>query len=107
MCIHTIGGGNMSEIIRTEAGTITAPQAGISEATYLRFVSFIDVKEKSAETYTRNLRPMFRYFAENDITRPQREDIISYRESLKPKVQSIPCLELGSLSQPPRRKVIR
>ena len=31
----------------------------------------------------------------------------SYRESLKPKVQSIPCLELGSLSQPPRRKVIR
>lgn len=73
----------MSEIIRSEAGTITGPQAGISEATYLRFVSFADVKEKSAETYTRNLRPMFRYFAENGITQPQREDIISYRESLK------------------------
>ena len=73
----------MSEIIRVEAGTITAPQAGISEDTYLRFISFLDVKEKSAETYTRNLRPMFRYFAENGITAPQREDIISYRESLK------------------------
>ncbi len=73
----------MSEIIRAEAGTITAPQASISEATYLRFISFADVKEKSAETYTRNLRPMFRYFAENGITQPQREDIISYRESLK------------------------
>ena len=73
----------MSEIIRTEAGTITAPQASISEATYLRFISFADVKEKSAETYTRNLRPMFRYFADNGITQPQREDIISYRESLK------------------------
>jgi len=73
----------MSEIIRVEQGAITAPQAGISEATYLRFVSFADVREKSAETYTRNLRPMFRYFAENGITHPQREDIISYRESLK------------------------
>lgn len=73
----------MSEIIRVEAGTITTPQAAISEATYLRFVAFIDVREKSAETYTRNLRPMFRFFAENGITAPQREDIISYRESLK------------------------
>ena len=73
----------MSEIIRTEAGTITAPQAGLSEETYLRFVSFIDVKEKSVQTYTRALRQMFRYFAENGITNPQREDIISYRESLK------------------------
>lgn len=73
----------MSEIIRVEQGAITAPQAGISEATYLRFVSFIDVAQKSAETYTRNLRPMFRYFAENGITHPQREDILSYRDSLK------------------------
>ncbi len=73
----------MSEIIRTEAGTITAPQAGLSEETYLRFVAFADVKEKSVETYTRALRQMFRYFAENGIRNPQREDIISYRESLK------------------------
>ena len=73
----------MSEIIRVNSETAIAPQAGITEETYLRFVSFIDVAEKSAETYTRNLRPMFRYFAENGITRPQREDIISYRESLK------------------------
>lgn len=73
----------MSEIIRVTSETAIAPQAGITEETYLRFVFFIDVAEKSAETYTRNLRPMFRYFAENGITRPQREDIISYRESLK------------------------
>ena len=66
----------MSEIIRTE-------NAALTQDAYSRFISFIDVKEKSAQTYTRNLRPMFKYFADHGIQAPQREDIISYRESLK------------------------
>lgn len=73
----------MSEIIRVEGGEIRAAQPALTEETYLRFVSFIDVKEKSVQTYTRALRQMFRYFAENGIRNPEREDIISYRESLK------------------------
>ena len=73
----------MSEIIRVEDTAIRAAQGGLSEDSYLRFVSFIDVKEKSVQTYTRALRQMFKYFAENGIRNPQREDIISYRESLK------------------------
>ena len=72
----------MSELITIDRGEIR-PQEGLSEETYRRFVAFIDVKEKSVQTYTRDLRRMFRYFAENGITHPQREDIISYRESLK------------------------
>ena len=72
----------MSEIIRVESTAISAAQ-GLSEDTYLRFVAFADVKEKSVETYTRALRQMFRFFADNGIRNPQREDIISYRESLK------------------------
>lgn len=71
----------MSEIIRVQDTAVTAQE--LTEETYLRFVSFLDVKEKSTETYTRNLRQMFRYFAEHGIRNPQREDIISYRESLK------------------------
>ena len=73
----------MSEIISYQGGTITAGAAGLPEDSYLRFVSFIDVKEKSVETYTRALRQMFRFFGENGIRNPQREDILSYRESLK------------------------
>lgn len=73
----------MSEIIRVEAGTIREAQGALSEESYLRFVSFIDAAPKTVETYTRALRQMFRYFAENGIRNPQREDIISYRESLK------------------------
>ena len=72
----------MSEIIRIESTAISAAQ-GLSEDTYLRFVAFADVKEKSVETYTRALRQMFRFFADNGIRNPQREDILSYRESLK------------------------
>jgi len=71
----------MSEIIRVQDTAVTAQE--LTEETYKRFVSFLDVKEKSTETYTRNLRQMFRYFAEHGIRNPQREDIISYRESLK------------------------
>ena len=71
----------MSELITVTGGEIT-PQE-LSEETYKRFISFIDVKEKSVESYTRDLRRMFKYFADNGITYPQREDIISYRESLK------------------------
>ncbi len=72
----------MSEIIRVENGTIRE-QGALSEDMYLRFVSFIDAKGKTIETYTRALRQMFKYFSENGITKPTREDILSYRESLK------------------------
>ena len=71
----------MSEIIKSEDHAIQAQR--ISEEMYLRFVSFIDAKEKTVETYTRALRQMFKYFHENGITAPRREDILAYRESLK------------------------
>lgn len=72
----------MSELIRVENGAIREHGA-LSEDMYLRFVSFLDAKEKTVQTYTRALRQMFRYFAENGITQPTREDVISYREYLK------------------------
>lgn len=72
----------MSELITVETGAIQA-QAALSEELYIRFVSFLDAKEKTVQTYTRALRQMFKYFKDNGISRPQREDIISYRDSLK------------------------
>lgn len=72
----------MNELIISEAGAIQAPPT-VTEDMYLRFVAFIDAKEKTIATYTRALRQMFKYFAENGITHPQREDVISYREYLK------------------------
>ena len=45
MCIHIMEADTMSELIRVETGAIQA-QAALSEELYLRFVSFIDAKEK-------------------------------------------------------------
>ena len=72
----------MSEIIIAEQAAIRE-QPTLSADTYMRFVAFIDAKEKTVQTYTRALRQMFRYFSEQGITHPQREDILSYREHLK------------------------
>lgn len=71
----------MSEIITINRGEIR-PQ-DITEELYTRWTDYIDASDKTIQTYTRDLRRMFRYFAENGIRQPQREDIISYRESLK------------------------
>lgn len=71
----------MNELIRTEDGAIQVQ--ALSEELYLRFVSFIDAKPATVATYTRALRQMFKYFSDNGITHPQREDILSYRDSLK------------------------
>ena len=73
----------MSELIRIEKDETIQAQAALSEELYLRFVSFIDASEKTMETYTRALRQMFKYFRENGITRPDRDDILRYRDSLK------------------------
>ena len=72
----------MTDIIIKEQAAIS-DQAALLEDAYKRFVSFIDAKPKTIETYTRALRQMFKYFAENGIRNPQREDILSYRENLK------------------------
>lgn len=73
----------MNELITAGAGAVAVPQNELSTDIYLRFVAFLDVGEKSTQTYTRDLRQMFQFFADNGISKPQREDIISYRESLK------------------------
>lgn len=48
-----------------------------------RFVAYLDSAPKTVETYTRAVRQLFNYFALNGITKPQREDIIAYRDELK------------------------
>ena len=71
----------MNEIIAT--GSTALQRQQLSEDLYLRFTAYIDAKPKTVETYTRALRQMFAYFKEAGIANPQREDILSYRESLK------------------------
>lgn len=55
----------------------------LTDSLYIRFVSYLDAKPKTIETYTRALRQLFAYFTAAGITQPARADMIAYRESLK------------------------
>ena len=48
-----------------------------------RFVSFLDIKPKSAATYMKALRQFFLWLQENEITRPTRDDVLVWRNSLE------------------------
>ena len=47
-----------------------------------RFVKFAGVADKSAATYLVALRQMFKYFRNNEIVNPKREDLENWRDSL-------------------------
>lgn len=50
---------------------------------YQRFISFLDVMPKTAETYSKALKRLFKYLAENQISEPTRTDLIAFRDELK------------------------
>ena len=58
----------MSELITIDRGEIR-PQ-DITEELYIRWTNYIDASDKTIQTYTRDLRRMFRYFAEHGIRQP-------------------------------------
>lgn len=55
----------------------------INDNMFHSFMQYIDVKDKSLETYTRSLKQFFNYITVNGITEPTRQDIVQYRETLK------------------------
>ncbi|MDD3921858.1 MAG: tyrosine-type recombinase/integrase [Eubacteriales bacterium] len=72
----------MNEII-IHKGAEVQVYTPLTDNLYIRFVSYLDAKPKTIETYTRALRQLFAYFAAAGITQPHRDDVIAYRESLK------------------------
>ena len=68
------------EAVETALAVDARPDfAGLRE----RFFRFLEVSPKSAETYARGLRSLFRFFAENGIANPARADLIAWKEDLK------------------------
>lgn len=54
-----------------------------SEDLISRYIAFVDVAKKSAETYAKAIKQLIIYLRLRSIEEPQREDIISFREELK------------------------
>jgi len=71
----------MRSVVLANRGEIAVQT--INEELYQRFISYIDARPRTIETYTKALRQLFRYLSLNGITQPTREDILAYRDHLK------------------------
>ena len=70
------------QVLDTIANT-TELISPINDDMFHSFMQYIDVKDKSLETYTRSLKQFFNYITVKGITEPTRQDIVQYRETLK------------------------
>ena len=61
--------------------TVSDGQA-LSVSMISAFIEFLDVKPKTVETYKRALKQFFLYLDQNEITQPERKDVISYRDTI-------------------------
>ena len=72
-----------SHVITISQSSSQLAISSLSPDLYINFLSFLDVKEKTVETYRKALKRRFHYFMENRITRPIRSDLIAFRDELK------------------------
>lgn len=73
------------EELAIKNGTEITAATEITERLYKDWIEYIDAAPKTVETYTKAIKQFFKYLAENDIHRPERQDILAYREHLKAK----------------------
>lgn len=72
----------MKELTVTDNTALTAGGT-LSGEMFSRWASFIDASPKTVDTYRKATKQFIIYLQENGITRPQREDIVAYRDYLK------------------------
>lgn len=54
----------------------------VGEVLYTKFISYLDAKPRTVETYTKSLRVFFNWMHDNGISHPTFEDVKAYRDSL-------------------------
>lgn len=73
-------GDNMNELLAMEQSPLVIRE--ISEEVFNSWTSFIDASPRTVETYSKAIKQFFRYLQGKGIKKPQREDIVAYREYL-------------------------
>ena len=71
----------MNELINRTGGIEQARE--INERVYQSFISYLDTSPRTAETYSRAIKQFMKYLKNKGVSRPTRDDVISYREQLK------------------------
>ncbi len=70
--------------MKQELATVSAlPAEKELAAAYKEYVAFLDATPRTVQTYTGNIRQFVKWTAQNDITRPTRQDVIAYRDELR------------------------
>lgn len=77
----------------TIISTGTANLPALPSSLFARWISYLDVSEKSVETYTRNIRQFAAWLKENEITAPTREDVIAFRDALRAAQKSASTIQ--------------
>lgn len=72
---------SMGAIVAISRGRLENTQ-DFSQDLFTRWELFIDAAPKTIDTYRRNIRQFINYLQTNNITRPAREDIIAFRDSI-------------------------
>ena len=73
-------GDNMNELLAMEQSPLVIRE--ISEEVFNSWTSFIDASPRTVETYSKAIKQFFIYLQDKGIKKPQREDIVAYREYL-------------------------
>lgn len=73
----------MSEIITVSTTEIIEAGSEWSSNLFEKWLSYVDRKPKTIQTYTRAVRQFAKYLTDNGITAPQRADVIAYRQELE------------------------
>lgn len=70
----------MNELLAMEQSPLVIRE--ISEEAFNSWTSFIDASPRTVETYSKAIKQFFIYLQDKGIKKPQREDIVAYREYL-------------------------
>ena len=67
---------------------VTIYQSQFTDEIVQRWISFAGVRPASQLTYTKALKQLFKYFKENNIINPTREDLLNWKSQLSERLKS-------------------
>ena len=73
---------NRVTTIQTNTGVSPVINSNLNVSMINDFIEFLDVKDRTLETYRRALKQFFLFLNSNHITQPNRQDIINYRNHI-------------------------
>ena len=79
----------MNAITTTSNAAAITPAGDLRPALFEEFIKYIDRGQKTTRTYITNLRQFAAFLAYKGIRRPQRQDVISYRDYLTAEHEAI------------------